>query len=104
MPGLERFREHFHGLESSYVLIGGTAAHLLLDEAGLAFWARRSSRSTVRAMATTSVYTRALAPRLTSAHQRPIPELMPVIGRQFDCRWVYFPNCQCLPARSAHGI
>lgn len=41
IPGLDRFREHFHGLESSYVLIGGTAAHLLLDEAGLAFRATK---------------------------------------------------------------
>lgn len=90
IPGLERFREHFHGLEPSYALIGGAAAHLLLDEAGLAFRARRSSRSTGRAMATTSACTRALAPRLTSAHQRPIPELMPVIGRQFNGRWMYF--------------
>ena len=41
IPGLERFRAHFHGLEPSYVLIGGAAAHLLLDEAGLPFRATK---------------------------------------------------------------
>jgi hypothetical protein len=41
IPSLERFREQFHGLEPSYVLIGGAAAHLLLDEAGLPFRATK---------------------------------------------------------------
>ena len=41
IPGLERFRAHFHGLEPSYVLIGGAAALLLLDEAGLVFRATK---------------------------------------------------------------
>jgi len=41
IPGLDRYREHFHGFESSYVLIGGAAAHLLLDEAGLQFRATK---------------------------------------------------------------
>jgi len=37
IPGLDRFREQFQGLESRYLLIGGATAHLVLDEAGLAF-------------------------------------------------------------------
>lgn len=41
IPGLDRFREHFRGFESSYVLIGGAAAHLLLDDAGLRFRATK---------------------------------------------------------------
>ena len=35
IQGLERFREHFQDLESSYLLIGGVATQLVLDEAGL---------------------------------------------------------------------
>lgn len=33
--GLEKFKERFAGLEDQYVLIGGVAAYLALDEAGL---------------------------------------------------------------------
>ena len=35
IPSLDRFRAHFYGLASSYLLIGGAATQLLLDEAGL---------------------------------------------------------------------
>ena len=41
IPGLDRFRENFRGLEASYLLIGGAATHLVLDEAGLAFRATK---------------------------------------------------------------
>ena len=40
-PGLERFRDHFRGLESRYLLIGGSATELILDDAGLAFRATK---------------------------------------------------------------
>lgn len=33
--GLDRFREHFRGHEANYVLIGGVATQLALEEAGL---------------------------------------------------------------------
>ncbi len=32
--GLEKFKEHFSGLEDQYVLIGGTASYIVLDNAG----------------------------------------------------------------------
>lgn len=35
--GLDRFREHFAGSADRYVLIGGTAASLTMEEAGLPF-------------------------------------------------------------------
>lgn len=37
VPGIEKFREHFAGHESSYALIGGSACSLIFDEAGLDF-------------------------------------------------------------------
>lgn len=33
--GLEKFKERFAGLEDQYVLIGGTATHIILTDAGL---------------------------------------------------------------------
>lgn len=39
IPGLDRLREHCQVHEPSGRLIGGAATRLLLDEAGLAFWA-----------------------------------------------------------------
>ncbi|MCR6701416.1 MAG: hypothetical protein NVV68_09840 [Dokdonella sp.] len=39
--GLDRFREHFAGYSDRYVLIGGTAATLTMEEAGLAFRATK---------------------------------------------------------------
>lgn len=39
--GLDRFREHFAGFSDRYVLIGGTAATLTMEEAGLAFRATK---------------------------------------------------------------
>lgn len=41
VKGLDVFREHFAGYEDQYVLIGGTAATLAMDEAGLEFRATR---------------------------------------------------------------
>lgn len=38
IQGLERFREHFQDLESSYLLIGGVATQLVLDEAACCSW------------------------------------------------------------------
>ncbi len=35
--GLDRFLDHFQGLEDTYVIIGGTACDLLLSSAGLLF-------------------------------------------------------------------
>lgn len=35
--GLDRFRDHFQGYEASYVLIGGAAGSLAMEEAGLQF-------------------------------------------------------------------
>jgi hypothetical protein len=35
--GLDKFREHFRGYEENYVLIGGTAGSLAMEEAGLEF-------------------------------------------------------------------
>lgn len=37
VPGLDRFRAHFAGLEDSYALIGGAACSLILEEVGLDF-------------------------------------------------------------------
>lgn len=39
--GLDRFREHFAGYSDRYVLIGGTAATLAMEEAGLAYRATK---------------------------------------------------------------
>lgn len=39
--GLDRFREHFAGYSDRYVLIGGTAATLTMEEAGLPFRATK---------------------------------------------------------------
>jgi hypothetical protein len=39
--GLERFREHFRGLDSSYVLIGGTACEAWMARSGLHFRATK---------------------------------------------------------------
>lgn len=41
MRGLERFTSHFKGFESSYMLIGGAAAEILLEEVGLSFRATK---------------------------------------------------------------
>ena len=35
--GLDKFREHFRGYDANYVLIGGTACSLAMEEAGLQF-------------------------------------------------------------------
>jgi hypothetical protein len=39
--GLDKFREHFAGFGDRYVLIGGAAADLVMDEAGVAFRATK---------------------------------------------------------------
>ena len=41
VPGLDRFRTHFEGLEDSYALIGGAACSLIFDQAGLDFRATK---------------------------------------------------------------
>lgn len=41
IKGLERFREHFAGYEDRFVLIGGTAAHLAMEQFGVDFRATR---------------------------------------------------------------
>jgi hypothetical protein len=41
MRGLERFRAHFAGYENNYVLIGGAACDVLMDEVGLATFDQR---------------------------------------------------------------
>lgn len=41
VPGLDKFRAHFEGLEDSYALIGGTACSLIFDEIGLEFRATK---------------------------------------------------------------
>lgn len=41
VTGLDRFREHFAGYSDRYVLIGGTAATVTMEEAGLAFRATK---------------------------------------------------------------
>ncbi len=35
--GLDKFRDHFRGYEKNYVLIGGTASSLAMEEVGLEF-------------------------------------------------------------------
>lgn len=35
IKGLDKFQVHFAGYESRYILIGGVATWLILDEAGL---------------------------------------------------------------------
>ncbi len=35
--GIDRFREHFSGYTDQFVLIGGAACDLIMDEAGLSF-------------------------------------------------------------------
>ena len=37
VAGIEKFREHFAAHEGQFVIIGGTACHLLFDAAGLGF-------------------------------------------------------------------
>lgn len=39
--GLEKFRAYFEDLTSQYVIIGGTACDILMDELGAAFRATR---------------------------------------------------------------
>jgi len=41
VKGLDRFREHFRSFKDSYILIGGVAGYLLMDEAGLPFRATK---------------------------------------------------------------
>lgn len=41
VTGVDRFRAHFAGLEHQYVLIGGAACELIMDEVGLDFRATR---------------------------------------------------------------
>lgn len=37
VAGLDRFRAHFFGHEHQYVMIGGAACELIMEEAGLDF-------------------------------------------------------------------
>jgi len=39
--GIEHFKEWFKGYEENYVVIGGTACDLIMNEAGMAFRATR---------------------------------------------------------------
>jgi hypothetical protein len=41
MQGLEKFKEHFSGYEENYILIGGSACTVLMDEVGLEFRATK---------------------------------------------------------------
>ncbi len=41
VKGLDVFREHFKGFQGSYVLIGGVACYLLMEEAGVDFRATK---------------------------------------------------------------
>ncbi|MCX7283851.1 MAG: hypothetical protein NTX28_07380 [Novosphingobium sp.] len=41
MTGVDRFRDHFAGHEHQYVLIGGAACELIMDEVGLEFRATK---------------------------------------------------------------
>ena len=41
VKGLDRFREHFKGFQESYVLIGGVACYLTMEEAGVNFRATK---------------------------------------------------------------
>lgn len=41
IKGLSKFREHFSDYKDNYVLIGGSACSILMDEAGLPFRATK---------------------------------------------------------------
>ena len=41
VTGIDRFRAHFEGYDSQYVLIGGAACELLMDSVGLDFRATK---------------------------------------------------------------
>lgn len=41
VAGVDRFRAHFSGHEHQYVLIGGAACELIMEEAGLDFRATK---------------------------------------------------------------
>jgi len=41
VKGMEIFKDYFHGFQNQYVLIGGAACDILLNEAGLAFRATK---------------------------------------------------------------
>ncbi len=41
VKGLNIFREHFKGFEDRYVLIGGTASSIIMEEAGAEFRATK---------------------------------------------------------------
>jgi len=41
VKGLEKFRQHFRSFPGQYVLIGGAACDLLMEEAGLEFRATK---------------------------------------------------------------
>lgn len=41
IKGLDKFREYFAGFSDHYVLIGGTASVLVMDEAGVDFRATK---------------------------------------------------------------
>jgi hypothetical protein len=41
VKGLDIFREHFKDFQDSYVLIGGVACYLAMEEAGVAFRATK---------------------------------------------------------------
>jgi len=41
LKGLDKFRKHFDGLDRHYVLIGGSACFIVMDEAGIDFRATR---------------------------------------------------------------
>lgn len=41
VKGLDIFREHFKGFEDRYVLIGGTASSIVMEEAGADFRATK---------------------------------------------------------------
>ena len=41
VKGIDQFRAHFEGFNDSYVLIGGAACYLAMEEAGLDFRATK---------------------------------------------------------------
>jgi len=41
VKGLDTFREHFKDFQGSYVLIGGVACYLIMEEAGVDFRATK---------------------------------------------------------------
>lgn len=45
VKGLDVFRKHFKDFQQSYVLIGGVACYLNMEEAGLDFRATRISKT-----------------------------------------------------------